>query len=217
MRAIILAAGRGARMGELTTNVPKPLLAAQGVMLIDHALSVLPERISEIIVVAGYLGNMVEAALGEWYHGRRIRYVRQAELNGTGGAIELCREFIDGPTLVLNADDLYNEYDLHRLTHQELAILVMDGEKRLQNPVQVQNGLLAGIGPGEACCRANCGAYVIDERYFEVPPVTIPVRNRDELSLPHTLAEAARNHSVHAVEALEWHQVGTFEQYQALK
>jgi choline kinase len=217
MLAIILAAGRGARMGELTANVPKPLLVVRGRMLIDHTLSALPEQISEIIVVIGYLGNMVEAALGDWYHGRPIRYARQHDLNGTGGAIELCSDYIDGPTLVLNVDDLYSGADLLKLTQYDCAFLVQQVDRELQNPAQVRNGLLMSIGPGEACCTANCGAYMIDERYLEASPVRIPVRDHNELSLPHTLARVAQSHDVHAVEASTWQQVGTLEQYQSMR
>jgi bifunctional UDP-N-acetylglucosamine pyrophosphorylase/glucosamine-1-phosphate N-acetyltransferase len=59
MQAVILAAGKGTRMQPLTLTRPKQLVEAAGKPLIEHIVSSLPEEIDEIILVIGYLGNMI--------------------------------------------------------------------------------------------------------------------------------------------------------------
>jgi NDP-sugar pyrophosphorylase family protein len=74
MLAVILAAGRGTRMGALTEHTPKPLLPLQGRPIIEHILIGLRAAgIDEAIVVTGYRGAQIEAHLGE----RRLGQLRE--------------------------------------------------------------------------------------------------------------------------------------------
>ena len=54
MKAIILAAGRGTRMGNLTEEIPKPMLLYKGKNLIEYKIDILPEEINEVLIVVGY-------------------------------------------------------------------------------------------------------------------------------------------------------------------
>ncbi len=56
MQAVVLAAGRGSRMGSLTEHQPKPLVSLGGSSIISHCIDSLPSEISECIVVVGYSG-----------------------------------------------------------------------------------------------------------------------------------------------------------------
>lgn len=89
--AVVLAAGRGSRMGALTADTPKPLLAVGGRPLIAHALAGLAAAgVRRVIVVTGYLGDRLEAALGRGdAFGLRLEYCRQARPDGTARAL-LC-------------------------------------------------------------------------------------------------------------------------------
>ena len=54
MRAIILAAGEGSRMGKLTQNIPKPLVNVNGKSIIERQLSSLKQNgVLDIIIVTG--------------------------------------------------------------------------------------------------------------------------------------------------------------------
>ena len=95
MKAIILAAGKGTRLHSAEAEMPKALHDLRGRPLISYVLENLdfldPK---DIIIVVGFLGEKVKAALGDQY-----RYVEQQELNGTARAT-MCAE----PLLVDNTE-----------------------------------------------------------------------------------------------------------------
>ncbi|KKQ79283.1 MAG: hypothetical protein UT03_C0063G0001, partial [Candidatus Moranbacteria bacterium GW2011_GWD2_38_7] len=65
MQIVILAAGRGTRMKDLTDNVPKPMLQINGKPILAYKLEALPEEIDEVIFVVGYFGNQIQQYFGE--------------------------------------------------------------------------------------------------------------------------------------------------------
>ena len=65
MRAMVLAAGRGKRMGALTRSCPKPLLRAGGKALIDYTLEALARAgVRDVVINHAYLGEQVTAHVG---------------------------------------------------------------------------------------------------------------------------------------------------------
>ncbi|MBP9827804.1 NTP transferase domain-containing protein [Patescibacteria group bacterium] len=216
MKAVILAAGKGARLRPLTDYVPKPLLDVGGAPLITRTLMSLPRAVTEIHIVVGYMGEKILTALGGHFAGRPIFYHQQETLNGTGGAMMLLKDVIDGPTLILNADDLYSGDDLARLSEYPLAILAKERTRgTVPNPLSVRHGFLNGFArlpQHQYAPLENCGAYLVDKRYFSVPPAMIQVRDQMEYSLPHAFVELAKNELVSVVRATFWMPVGTPEQ-----
>ena len=95
-KAVLLAAGRGSRLGALTEELPKPLLTVAGRPIIVHILDGLRRAgIEEITVVTGYLGEVLERELGNGEaSGLLLRYVRQTELDGTARALALARDWL---------------------------------------------------------------------------------------------------------------------------
>jgi NDP-sugar pyrophosphorylase family protein len=89
--AVLLAAGRGKRLGDLTANTPKPLLDIAGSPLISHIVDALVGGgLTNFIVVTGYLSEQIEgwAKIYERENpGIKVATVRQTELNGTAGAM----------------------------------------------------------------------------------------------------------------------------------
>jgi MurNAc alpha-1-phosphate uridylyltransferase len=108
VRAMILAAGRGTRMGRLTESMPKPLLDLDGESLIGRHLTRLATAgVDEVVVNLSYFGERIRAALGggERY-GVRIRYSQEpAEpLETAGGIVNALPLLGDQPFLVVNSD-----------------------------------------------------------------------------------------------------------------
>lgn len=221
MHAIILAAGKGTRLRPLTDSTPKPLIRVGGQALIEYALQALPKTIDRITVVIGYLGEQIQEYLGESYKNIPVRYVVQSRLDGTGGALELLQCEITNATLVINADDIYTAHDLARLIQFPLAVLARLTDSTVASPFEVSSeNLLRGFIPKRdiipgATYWQNCGAYVVDPRYFLEPVVEVPVHNGAEVSIPHTLAALAHHEKVHIVEATFWMPVGTPEELHA--
>lgn len=218
MQAIILAAGKGTRLRPLTDTTPKPLIEVAGKALITYVLDVLPEVISEITIVVGYLGEQIRECIGASYHHIPVRYVVQERLDGTGGALELLQHEIIEPALVVNADDIYARVDLDKLVQFPLAVLARLTTDAVANPFEVssENHLRGFVSkrdiiPGGTYWQ-NCGAYMIDGRYFLEPVVEVPVRDHVEASVPHTLVALAKKENVRVVEATTWLPVGTREE-----
>ena len=205
MQAVILAAGRGTRMKELTDEIPKPMIVINGKTLLEHKFDAFPKEIDEIILVIGYYGEKIQAAFGEELKGRKITYVTQTELNGTGGALWATKDLLKDKFIVLNGDDLYVEKDLEKCIRHEWAILVLAVSElgSAANVTVNEAGDIQEIiekekhsgGPG----RANAGAYMLDRRVFDYPLVKRP--KSEEYGLPQTIVQAAPDISIKAVEA----------------
>ncbi|MEP6871732.1 MAG: sugar phosphate nucleotidyltransferase, partial [Anaerolineaceae bacterium] len=95
-KAVLLAAGRGSRLGVLTETQPKPLLVVAGRPIIVHILDGLRRAgIEEITVITGYLGDVLERELGNGEASSlSLRYVLQEKLDGTARAVALARDWL---------------------------------------------------------------------------------------------------------------------------
>jgi MurNAc alpha-1-phosphate uridylyltransferase len=129
MRAMILAAGRGQRMGSLTASIPKPLLQLSGETLIGRQLRQLHRAgIRDVVVNLSYRGDQIEQALGDGSaYGLSIHYSREPEppLETAGGIVQALPRLGPDPFLVVNAD-VVCDCDLSGLVLGDaLGVLVM--------------------------------------------------------------------------------------------
>ena len=107
MKIILPMAGFGTRLRPHTWNVPKPLVPLAGKTMIDHVLDrLLPLEPEEIICIVGYLGDKIEAYLRGRY-AVPLRFVVQPTMRGQADAIALTRGMVDGPSLVMFADTIF--------------------------------------------------------------------------------------------------------------
>ncbi len=108
MKAVILAAGKGTRMRPLTNWRPKPLVPVAGRPILEHIVGGLASAgVDEICLVIGWLGEQIQEAFGDGTRlGCDLTYVWQEEYNGTGGALLLAEDFIDGDRFVLGWGDI---------------------------------------------------------------------------------------------------------------
>ena len=210
MQAVILAAGRGTRMKELTADCPKPMLRILGKPLLEWKLELLPDAIDEVIFVVGYLGNCIKEHFGYEWKGRRIRYVEQTELNGTGGAVHLVKDVVRDHFLVMMGDDLYHSSDLGDLMREETAVLGFEVAKPFDvGLVEVDDqGNLSSVVEHvtrETPGLVNTGAYLLNQRFFHCALVPI---SEKEFGLPQTLARMSKEVPVKVLKARAWQPIG---------
>ena len=103
----ILAGGLATRLRPLTERIPKALVAVAGRPFVEHQLALLKRNgYTRVVFCLGYLGSMVEAALGNgraW--GMDFQYVFDGgRLLGTGGALRKALPLLDRQFLVLYGD-----------------------------------------------------------------------------------------------------------------
>ncbi|TSA45105.1 nucleotidyltransferase family protein [bacterium] len=216
MQAVILAAGLGTRMGELTKDCPKPLLKIQDLTLLEHNLKSLPPEIDEVVLVVGYLAEKIKHQIGDEFLGKKIVYVQQKELKGTGHALSMCKAALNGRFLVLMGDDLYEKDDLAELARHPLGILVLEldsdeltSDRQALVKVDAQGRLLDIIErqPAHKGMLVNVGAYVLDKRYFDFPLAEAGNKTA-EFGLPQTMLQMVKlGAQFDIVKAHWWHKV----------
>src|SRR5437870_6792661 len=108
MKAVILAAGKGTRMKELTNEAPKPMLLSQGKPILEHILEgIVAAGVRDVFIVTGYRAEAIEEYFGdgsEWK--ARIVYGRQTVSDGTGKAPEVARDYIGASPFLLTYGDI---------------------------------------------------------------------------------------------------------------
>lgn len=212
MQAVILAAGRGTRMGDLVEGTPKVMLEVAGKPLLQHKLDALPEAIGEVILVVGYLGSVIQRYFGGEYNGKRILYAFQENpVAGTADALNQAQGVLQGKFVVMMGDDLYAKEDVEECIKHEWAILVQKRDdlgsaaKVIARGGRITSIKEAGEHKGGAG-HVNTGLYVLDERYFGYSPVP-KAPGSSELGLPQTIMQAAKDIKITPVEATFWMQI----------
>ncbi|MDO8481474.1 MAG: nucleotidyltransferase family protein [bacterium] len=203
MQAIILAAGRGTRMTELTASVPKPMLLVSGRPLLEYKIDALPDSIDEVVLVVGYLQNVIREHFGASYGGRRIVYVEQKkELDGTAGALWSAQSVLHDQFLVMMGDDIYSSEDVAKcvaqndtwaLLVQELPELYRAGRVQLNAEGNIEN-IIESSKEDETRKEpgiASTNLFFIDARVFSCPLIPKHAGSL-EFGLPQTLASASK-------------------------
>jgi NDP-sugar pyrophosphorylase family protein len=149
MKALILAAGLGTRLGPLTLTVPKPMLPVGDRPLLEHTVGLLRAHgVSEIAMNVHYFPDVITGHFGDGAaDGVRIVYSREDELLGTAGAARKLIDFLDEPFIVVYGDVL-TDLDLsglaawHRSTGAALTLTLY----RVEDPTRV--GIVEVDGTG---------------------------------------------------------------------
>lgn len=109
-KAMILAAGRGTRLQELTQNTPKPLVPVAGVQPLRRTLSLLAYRgYTQAVVNAWYLADQIKAAT-QSIQNPEVTVVEETSLLDTGGGVKNALPYLGNePFLVINGDLIWSE------------------------------------------------------------------------------------------------------------
>lgn len=194
MKCVILAAGRGSRMGELTTTTPKPLLPIAGKTILDWKIDHLPDCISEVVLVVNYLSEQFVDHMRVHHPDVAVTFVYQLESRGTYDAVYSAREHLMGEKfLVLGGDDLFDKAELTAMIDGGYGI----GVQKFPMPAWYDvcdidaDEVLRGLRPQTAEEQlsggyANTGSYVLSPGFFDLP---VQLSEKGEESLPHTLLQ----------------------------
>lgn len=103
--ALIMAGGRGSRLGERTRETPKPLIPVGGRPMLDRIMeSVEAAGVQRIIVTVHYLANRIEAFIAERNNRAQVELLHEEVPLGTAGALGALPADIPGDLLVVNGD-----------------------------------------------------------------------------------------------------------------
>ncbi len=214
MQAVILAAGRGTRMKELTERSPKALLTISGRTLLEYTLDALPDDVDEVIVIVGYLGSMIHERLGPNYFGKKILYVEQEELYGTADALWCAKDVLHERFLVLMADDIYSRRDVEAIAKAKdwaigvarIPSLVEGGKIETDKKGRITD-IIEGAHNG-APGLASTNLFCLDTRLFSQPRIS-KAPGAHEFGLPQTIlaASIACKIPLEAMEATGWIQI----------
>ncbi len=210
MQCVILGAGRGTRMGSLCDHTPKPMLPILGKPKLAYSVENLPDEISEVILIVGYLKEKIMEYFGEEYKGKKIRYIVHTAIEGTGKVLHSAKDVVEEKFLVMNGDDLYTKKDLSELLRYSLGVLAIersdaknfgiiqtDKEGNLSAIVERPHGFDQGL--------INTGAYVLSKEFFSYPLVKI---SEYEYGLPQTLVGMKDDFPLKIVCAKDWFAIG---------
>ncbi len=118
-KAVLLAAGKGTRMKELTNELPKPMLEVRGKPILLHILEGLKAAgVTDFCIIVGYRADVVRDFFGDGSKfGVRVTYETQVVQDGTGRVVELAKEFAGSDAFVLSYGDiLINPANYARMT-----------------------------------------------------------------------------------------------------
>lgn len=167
MKVIVPLAGKGTRLLPLTKRVPKPLIHVAGRPIMDYVMDALQGLdVDELIVITGHLKETVERYIVDHYP-LKARFVEQKRLDGTAGAINLARPFVDGPVLIVFVDTLFDaDLSLIRTSdadgiiwakevedYQRFGVIVTDPRGHMQRIVEKPDHPISRL--------ANIGLYYI--------------------------------------------------------
>ncbi len=213
MKAVILAAGKGTRFGEITKTIPKSLIKISGKPIIERTFDSLPSNITEVFLVVGHLGEQIKKHLGEEYRGLKIKYIELKNLTGTATAVWSVKKYLgEEKFLVLYGDDLYSKEELEKLVRFPWAFglaktippspkylnLILDSKKYITQALyptkkEMKTGILV-----------STGAYVMDSRIFKYKPAKLA---NGEYGLPQTMLTAAKNIPIKGILMKKWVQI----------
>lgn len=151
MKAMVLCAGLGTRLGDLTKEIPKPMLPLHGRPMLAYILGNLKQHgFDDLVINLHFQPEMIRSHFGDGTaHGVRITYSHEPQLLGTAGGVKNVETFFrDAPEFLVHYGDIVTDQDFtamlqfHRrqgalvtlLVHERAksnSVVVVDGESRV--------------------------------------------------------------------------------------
>jgi len=115
-KAVLLAAGRGTRMRDLTADIPKPMIEVRGSPVLRHIVEGLRDAgLKKFLIIVGYRADVVRDYFGNGSKfGVEVAYETQATQDGTGRVVDLAKPFAEQSPFVLGYGDILVEPDNYK-------------------------------------------------------------------------------------------------------
>jgi len=122
-KAVLLAAGRGTRMRDLTEALPKPMLEVRGKPVLQHIVEGLRDNgLTSLLIVVGWRGEVVKEFFGDGSKlSVKIDYETQTVQDGTGRVVALAQNFVGADPFLLSYGDILIAPENYRRIRDALA------------------------------------------------------------------------------------------------
>lgn len=119
VKVAILAGGLGSRLGDLTREIPKPMIEAGGKPFLEHVLGTFMAcGLSRFVMLAGYRAEVIREYFGDGSpFGMQIEYSVEDKPLGTGGALREAQALLADRFLVTYGD-VYRRFDYDRFVQR---------------------------------------------------------------------------------------------------
>jgi D-glycero-D-manno-heptose 1,7-bisphosphate phosphatase len=144
VKVAILAGGLGTRLGELTRDIPKPMIEIGGHPFLEYVVDSFAFcGLTEFVFLTGHRAGAIEEHFGDGSpFGVRIEYSRETELQGTGGAVWEARPFL-GERFILTYGDVLRRFDYDRFVMRHPNNCLAVYPRRSEGNTAVTGGLVA--------------------------------------------------------------------------
>jgi CDP-L-myo-inositol myo-inositolphosphotransferase len=202
MKALIIAAGKGNRLNDMTDHKPKPLIQLLGLSLIERVILTSKQAgIYEFVIVIGYLGAKIKESLGDGnWHSVKITYIENTEWQrGNGISVLKANELLRENFILLMSDHIFDVRILNELVHHNISssvTLAVDRREPLPGDTKVleKDGKILNIG--KHIMESNgvdTGIFLCSPKMFFYAEEAIK-NNKTELA--DCISEAAKNGDV---------------------
>ena len=106
MDIVIIAGGKGKRLGSLALDIPKPMVLLEGKPILEHQIELVKRyNLKEIIILSGHMSDKIGGYFsdGKWL-GVSIKHIKEQLPLGTAGCLKQIEEFVSDNFIVFNAD-----------------------------------------------------------------------------------------------------------------
>ena len=185
LKGVILAAGRGTRLGPLTETVPKPLLPVANQSVMEQGIACLRYLgITDINVNISYRAEQILERFGNGAaEGVSLRWLVEREPSGTAGGFKAMQRHLDDSRIVIVAGDAMLDIDLTPLlrAHEDNGAFASLATIPVQDPSQYGVVISAANGAiqrfqekpargTEISHQANTGIYIFEPEIFDLIP-----------------------------------------------
>jgi NDP-sugar pyrophosphorylase family protein len=117
MKAIVLAGGKGERLGDETRTIPKPMIKLDGKPVLEHIIDQLKAaRVREIYICIHHLGGIIRDHFDDGSRfGVSINYHETSTLSGTASVVKDLEGKVDKEQFYVIYGDGYSDYDFEEL------------------------------------------------------------------------------------------------------